>query len=248
MADKPLFRKPTEAEFAESARLARDDRYVRLRALGGRVAALDKLHVQLVDDAQLYASDDLQDQRDAVGHAVLAVVDFLRAQGFGNQTVAPLMRNVSALVERENGSLDLMFAERKRRKGGRPKATITEHERTGILAALVEGWLIIHNEDQRILRLKLAEIARKMKGRWFGDISVSQLKTARDLVKQEARNHPAVQTAQLFYSFFVKTAESFGAEYAFRIMVRWLNDTKVPFGLGEGGISKTPYVSPTAED
>ncbi|MEO6093933.1 MAG: hypothetical protein ABIT04_00560, partial [Novosphingobium sp.] len=129
MGDKPDFRKPTEAEHAEATRQTRQGRYARQRSAGGRVAALDKLHAQLVDDAQLYESDDLQDQRDAVAHALLAVGDFLKAQGFANVTLGPLMRPVAALTERENNSLDLMFAQRAR--GGHPRGTLAHHERSG---------------------------------------------------------------------------------------------------------------------
>ena len=245
MGDKPRFRKPTEAQHTEAARQAQEDRYARQRPAGGRVAALDKLHAQLVDDAQLFESDDLQDQRDAVAHALLAVADYLESLGFAKATLAPLMRPVAALVERENNSLDLMFAQRAR--GGRPKATLTDHERIGILAALAEGWLRTHEKDETTQPAKLADAARKMKGRWFGSVTRAQLETARELVSQEASDHPAVGQARLFTGFFEKTAELFGAENAFGIMVRWLNDTNAPFGFGQRGISKTSSVSPTED-
>lgn len=245
MDDKPPFRRPTEAELAEASRLTRQDRYVRQPPSGRRVAALDKLHSQLVDDAELYESDDLQDQRDAVAHALLAIADYLTVQGFSNATLAPLMRPVAALAERENNSLDLMFSQRAR--GGRPKATLAEHERTGILAALAEGWLRVHEGDDRPQADKLADVARQMKGRWFGTVTRAQLETAREMVSQEAKDHPAVSHARLAYGWFVSAAEKFGAGNAFPIMVRMFNDQKLPFGGGEGGISKTPGVSPTKE-
>jgi hypothetical protein len=245
MGDKPPFRKPTDAEFAEAARQTGQDRYTRQRPQGGRVAALDKLHAQLVDDAQLYESEDSQDQRDAVAHALLAVADFLKAQGFSNPTLAPLMRPVAALVERENNSLDLVFTQRAR--VGRPKATLAEHERSGILAALAEAWLRTHGSDDRPQSGKLADAARKMKGRWFGIVTCAQLETARELVSQETKDHPAVRKARMFYGWYIKTVETFGVENAFPIMVRNLNDTKLPFGAGEGGILKTPGVSPTKD-
>lgn len=245
MGDKPRFRRPTEAEHVEASRQTRQDRYARQRSTGGRVAALDKLHSQLVDDAQLYESDELQDQRDAVAHALLAVADYLKAQGFANATLAPLMRPVAALAERENNSLDLMFAERAR--GGRPKATLADHERTGIIAALAEGWLRTHESEDRSQSEKLADAARKMKGRWFGTVTRAQLESARELVSQEAKDHPAASHARMVYSWFVSTAEMFGADNAFPIMVRFFNDQKLPFGTGEGGILKTPRVSPTKD-
>jgi len=245
MDKKPPFRRPTEAEFAEATRQTRQDRYVRERSFGGRVAALDKLHAQLVDDAQLYESDDLQDQRDAVAHALLAVADFLKAQGFANHTLVPLMRPVAALAERENNSLDLMFTQRAR--PGRPKATLADHERTGILAALAEAWLRTNETDDRPQSDKLAEAARKMTGRWFGSVTRAQLETAREVVSQEASDHPAVGHAKMVCSWHADVVEKFGVENAFPLMVRMFNDIKLPFGGGEGGILKTPRVSP-AED
>ena len=245
MGEKPRFRKPTEAEHAEAARQARQDGYARQRSAGGRVAGLDKLHAQLTDDAQLYESDELQDQRDAVTYALLAVADFLKAQGFANATLAPLMRPVAALAERENNSLDLMFAQRAR--NGRPKATLADHERTGILAALAEGWLRTHPSDNMTQSDKLAAAARKMRGRWFGTVTRAQLETAREVVSQEAKDHPAASHAAMVYGWFVRTAEMFGADNAFPIMVQFFNDQKMPFGAGERGILKTPRVSPTED-
>lgn len=245
MKTKPPFRKPSKEEFAEIAWQAKVVRYERQRSHGGRVAALQVLHDRLADDARLYEHDDLQDQRDAVADALLAVSDFLKAQGFSSATLSPLLRPVAALAERENNSIDLMFAERPR--AGRPKATLSDHERTGILAALAEGWLQTNESDARTQAEKLADAARKMKGKWFGKVTRAQLETARELVRQEARDHPAVCHALLFSDFFAKTVESFGAENAFTMMVQWLNETPALFGFGKGGISKTPRVSPNED-
>jgi hypothetical protein len=243
MISKPPYRMPLEAEFREAKRLAIQQRYLRKPSKGGRVAALSALHTILADDALLYASDDLQDKRDAVAHSLLAVVNYLELQGFDKCTLSPLMRPVAALAERENNSLDLMFAQRAR--NGRPKATLEEHERTGILAVMAETWLLIHVEDERLQKVKLAEAARRMKGRWFGSVTCAQLETAREVVSQEAKDHPAVGAARMFAIQMKNCQEKFGAKEAFAIMVRTLNDLQLPFGAGEGGISKTPPVSPT---
>lgn len=241
----PLIRKPTDIEFAEAAMWVQRNRYTRQPSQGGRVAALDKLHTQLVNDARLYESENLQDQRDAVANTLLAVAGFLKAQGFATATLAPLIRPVAALTERENNSLDQMFAQRAR--AGRPKATLAEHERTGILVALTDLWLIAHAADDRPIADKLADAARKMNGRWFGRVTRAQLETARELVSQEAKDHPAVTQAGIFQTLCAKTENDVGAASAFAIMVRWLNDTKLPFGAGEGGISKTPRITPTKD-
>ncbi|MEO6093039.1 MAG: hypothetical protein ABIT04_08390, partial [Novosphingobium sp.] len=113
--------------------------------------------------------------------------------------------------------------------------------------ALAEAWLRSHGNDDRPQADKLADAARKMKGRWFGTVTRAQLETARDLVSQEAKDHPAASHARMVYSWFVRTAEMFGTDAAFPIMVRFFNDQKLPFGAGEGGISKTPRVSPTED-
>jgi len=243
MDKKPTLSAPNEAMFSEAARIAEHQRYNKHKAQGGRIAALEKLHVRLVDDARLYESDDLQDQRDAVADSLLAIVDYLKAQGFNDATLAPLMRPVAALSERENNSIDLMFAQRARK--GRPRATLAEHERSGILAALSDAWLRSHAEQDQLQSDKLANAARKMKGRWFGNVTRAQLETARELVSQESPDHPAVTTAKRFEQHIAVAEETYGDAGAFTILVRFLNDQKVTFGIGEGGILKTPPISPT---
>ena len=136
-----------------------------------------------------------------------------------------------------------MFAQRARK--GRPRTTLAEHERSGILAALANAWLRSHKEQDRLQSDKLADAARKMKGRWFGNVTRAQLETARELVSQESSNHPAVTTAKNFEQYIASAEEKFGVTGAFSILVRFLNDQKVTFGHGEGGILKTPSISPT---
>src|SRR5690606_26802290 len=101
------------------------------------------------------------------------------------ETLAPILRPALALAERENNNLDQMFAERART--GRPKATIDDLERIGILAALSNFWLKVHQNDGRNQSTKLAEAARKMRGHGFGKVTRANLKTARDTVNQEAK-------------------------------------------------------------
>jgi hypothetical protein len=244
--DVPTFRKPTPAEFKEAASLSIEHRHARLPAETGRVSALNGLHARLASNAALYEQGDLQDQRDAVADSLIAVQKCLRSMGFALATLAPIMRPAQALVERENNSLDPMFCERARI--GRPNATISEHERIGILAAIAEVWLAIHRDDEGTQKQKLSRLSRILVGPWFGKITPSKLKTARDLVLQEAKDHLAVQHAQLYYSMIVKTAETSGAEIAIQIMVRFLNDTPATFGVGKPPISKTPHISPSDDD
>lgn len=243
MSSEPPWRRPYDSEFDFASRQIVAQRHARRKPIGGRVQALNWLHKTLVNDAQLYETGELQNQRDAVVHAMFAVVDYLRAQGFNELTLAPLMRPVVSLCERENGSIDMLFAEPAKRKGGRPKATLTELERWGILGAIAEAWLLIHKQDERTQRLKLADCARRLKGRWFGTVTAANLKTALDLIRQEGKDHSAVRTSKIYFDGFSKGAEMFGPQVAFDILIRMLNDVKLPFGAGEGGIAKTPPVS-----
>lgn len=245
MSGDPPWRKPYESEFqfAHEATIAK--RYVRRRPIGGRVQALNWLHTTLVNDAQLYETGELQNQRDAVVHAIFAVVDYLRAQGFTEGTLVHLMRPAFALGERENGSIDMLFAEPVKRQGGRPKATLTQLERQGILGAIAEAWLLIHKQDERTQKQKLADCARRLNGRWFGTVTGANLKTALDLIRQEGKDHPAVRTSKIYFDGFLQGSELFGPQVAFDILIRMLNDQKLSYGAGEGGIAKTSPVSPS---
>lgn len=239
---KPLLRLPTDEEMERAEQRTYQTRFDRRRPKGGRVRALDLLHINLVNHAKLYESDNLQDQRDAVALTIFAVHGYLSEQGFAPLTLAPLMRPAAALAERENNSLDMLFAQRAR--GGRPKTTLGEHERTGILAELANLWLRIHADQEHPQKVKLAQAARNMHGRWFdGPVTVARLESAREIVSQESRNHPAVFAARSYADSIEKVIELFGLHGSFAIMLRMLNSRKLPFGAGEGGISKTPHVS-----
>ncbi len=103
-----------------------------------------------------------------------------------------------------------MFAERAR--DGRRRPAIDELERAGILAALANFWLKIHQNDGRDQSTKLAEAARKMRGHWFGKVTRANLKTARDMVSQEAKDHPSVVAANLFDQMLNDTLECVGED------------------------------------
>ncbi len=230
MTKKPRPTKPTKAVFEEAARLTKEDRYVKRKPRGGRVAALDLLFRHLVEEGRLYESEDIQDQRDAVANAMLAISDFLETQGFPLAAIAPVMRPVAALVEREGNSPDPIFAQRDR--AGRPKDTLAHHERKGTLAALANHWLSLRSTDEHSQSDKLSEAARKMNGPWFGKITRAQLETAREFVSQESKDHPAVKKAAMIKDQLEKAADKFGSENAFDIMLHWLND--VPLVVGNG--------------
>lgn len=203
---------------------------------------LAKLRSRLAISATLYQGNVLDHQRRSVMSALFAVADFLEAQGFPPESLPPILRPALALAERENNNLDQMFAQRAR--GGRPKATMDHHDRTGILAAFASAWLRMNEGDGRPQRDKLAEAARKMRGGWFGDVTRSSLKTAREVVSQEAKSHPAVVVADAFDDLFKQAVALVGRAGAFQFMTDYVNDAPA---ARMKGIWKTPPVSSAEE-
>lgn len=197
-------------------------RYDRLPIRGGRVRTLERLHEALVDNARLYEGS-LQDQRDAVAGSLGAVKDYLILQGFAPATIDPVIRPIIALVERELNILDPLFTERPRK--GRPKRSLESENRTGAIAAIAEFWLSGLKQDDRKQSLKLAELARRLSGGWFGNLTATKIKQAREIVSQEPKDHPAVTWAELYLSHLEFAADNFGHQGAIEIVVRNLNRT-----------------------
>lgn len=196
------------------------------------------LRDQLTICAMHFHSDNIDRQRQAVMSALFAVTDFLAAQAFPPEILFPLMRPAIALAERENNAIDALFAQRPR--GGRPKATIDELERVGILAAFANAWLLIHEHDGRDQRAKLSVAAREMSGGWFGDVSRAKLKAAREMVSQEGPSHPSVIVAGEFSRYFDEAIEMVGRSKAFKYMILFVNNSPASRSTG---ILKTPPVS-----
>lgn len=245
-SDPPPLRLPTDEEFEVARQQSAAGNYERRKAQGGPEWALWSLHRRLVTFAQLYETCDLQDQRDAVASSVLAIHDYLIGRGFAPASLGPLLRVVAALGERENGSLDLLFCERA--KSGRPKSTLADQNRAGVLAALASLWLELHPDDDRKQMQKLSDAARSMKGRWFGKIEAANLKTARDLAMQEAKDHPTVMEATRFRSDVIEPArQKFGDASIWAVLVRFLNDMSSMYD-GALKIEKTRSISPSEDD
>jgi hypothetical protein len=203
---------------------------------------LERLRSRLAMSGALYASDVLDHQRTAVVRALFAVQDFLEAHGFPPETLPPVLRPAFALMERENNNVDQMFAQRAR--GGRPKASLDQHDRTGILAAFANAWLRIHQNDGRSHANKLDEAARKLRGGWFGMVTRSNLKSAREFVSQEASGHPAVVISGVFDELFEQAFALAPPGAAFELMRDYVNVSPVSRITG---ISKTPTVSAARE-
>lgn len=245
MNGSPPFPNPTEKLFSAAAELVSHDCFARGPAKTEIREAIHALNLRLTDNAALYLRGKLQDKRDAVADSLLAVEGFLADQGLSRLALLPLLRPVEALVERENNTIDPLFAERPR--GGKPKRTLDRLNRIGILAALADAWLDAHAGDDRPQKLLLDEARRTFRGRWFKNLTSAQLKTARDLVSQEAADHPSVEKAKLTRADIDRTAELFGLKNAIAIMVRYLNECPPSFAFGNGRILDTPHVSPSGE-
>lgn len=218
--DKSRLPTPTEAKLEEADRNANLHRYDRKRAKGGRVSALNLLNEILVANAKLYQGS-AQDKRDAIVGQLIAIQKFLADQGFALPTLEPLMHPVTALVEREGNRLDPVFAERI--GSGRPKRRLEDESRTGAIAAISEVWLDSLSGDDRTQDEKFAQLARKISGGWFGELSEAKIKSAREIVSQESSDHPAASWAALYRNELSSALEKFSYWGAIAIVVRNLN-------------------------
>lgn len=243
MKKAPPFPKPTEKQFVAAAELVSRDCFARGAAKTEIREAIHTLNLRLADNAALYLRGNLQDQRDAVAETLLAVEGFLADQGLSRFALVPILRPVEALVERENNTRDPLFSEGIR--GKRPKRTLDRLNRIGILAALADAWLNAHAGDGRSQKLLLDEARRSFKGRWFKNLTSAQLKTARDMVNQEAADHLAVEQARRTRADIDRAAELYGPKNAITIMVRYLNECPPSFAFGNMKILETPAVSPS---
>lgn len=182
---------------------------------------LGLLRERLTECAELYLTADLNGQRLAITDTLLAIAAYLQGRDFPPEALLMLIRPGLALAARQGNRLDPLFSERPR--GGRPSKTANDHMRTAILAVLADAWLRARQDDPREQSLKLAEAARMMSGGWFGNMSGAKLKAAREIIRQEAKDHLAVEFAEGFGRLFHKVAAQFGVERAFRMMVRYID-------------------------
>lgn len=200
---------------------------------------LDKLRERLSDSAKLYLTSDVDSQRLAVATALFEAARYFEGQDFSPDSLLPIIRPAMALADRENNSIDRLFSQRPR--SGRPKSTTGDHMRVAILAVLANAWLRMHRNDGRRQSSQLAEAARHMDGPWFKGVSGATLKTAREIISREAKDHVAVEFAERFSMFFEKAVAAWGERRAFSLMVRYVNEHEIS---RTSGIFKTPNVFP----
>lgn len=200
-------------------------------------ANLNGLRGRLADLSKLYLTPNLDQQRLAVTSALLEVAEYLKGSGFPEHSILPLIRPAQALADRENNALDEMFSQRPRK--GRPSLAATAHMRTAILAVLANAWLKLHESDDRKQSAKLAEAARKMRASGLYGVTSAMLKTAREIVSRETKEHLVVEFSDRFAAFYDKVAATVGERRAFAIMARYVGEHEVNHALG---ILKTPPV------
>ncbi len=183
----------------------------------------------LVECSKLYLTGDLDNQRLAVTCALHQIARHFESRGFAVRSLAayyPSGAGARRTPEQRNRS-DVCAVGC---GAGRPRATTDMHLRTAILAVFADVWLKMRKNDGRTQSAKLAEAARKMRGPWFGQTSGAKLKTAREVVSQESKDHLAVEFAERFRLFFDNAIAILGAESAFPLMARYINGHEVGQG------------------
>lgn len=199
---------------------------------------LETLREYLVECAKLYLTADLDRQRLAVASALYATAKYLEALQFPPETILPIMRPATALAEREINALDEMFSQRPRK--GRPNLRTTAHMRIAILAVLANAWLKSHETDDRKQSAKLADAARKLRSSGLTGVTGATLKTAREIVSREPKDHLVNEFSNRFATFYDKAAATVGEGRAFALMARYVAEHEVNSALG---IFETPSVS-----
>lgn len=227
MTDKPKFLDLTPEQHKAVDEQIEATRFEREQATGPLHWGLTVLHGELAQMAKLYRSGEKQDQGDAIVGQIFAVQRFLRSQGITEQTVEPMMRPITALNERENNRLDPLFNERKR--GGKPSRSLADYERIGALATLADAYLLLNSDQEGRTEQKLRRFAREASCDWFGTLTYSKVKAARELVSQENTEHPAVSWARL-YRTHIDAVESYGGEQAgYDILLRFIHKHKANY-------------------
>ncbi|MXP10757.1 hypothetical protein [Pseudoblastomonas halimionae] len=221
--DEPLkgWRAPTEEEYRFADEHVDERLFERGPANSAVQWGLWTLHEELAAAARFYRAADLQGQRDAVFASLFAVERYLKSQGFSEATTEPLIRPAEALVDREANRRDLLFCERKR--SGAPSRTVADYNKIGAIAALAEAWLALHKDGDGKVADKLKRFIRHVEGPWLCNLTLSRVKAAREMVSQEAKDHPAVEWANRYRNWLAESARLGGPAAAIRTVARILN-------------------------
>jgi hypothetical protein len=222
VTEKEKGREPTDEEYIHSDILSEQARFDRLPSNEAIKLALTVLHDELSLAAQNYKMTDLQRQRDAIVKSSYSVQRFLSSCGFHHSIGQPLIRPAQALIEREHNRLDPLFCERKR--SGKPSRSLEDYERIGAIAALSEAWLELHQTQDLKVPQKLQRLIRQISGPWFGDLSLSRVTAAREMVSGEGKDHFAVKWAAQYRAIIESDKTWEGLEAAINNVARTLNE------------------------
>ena len=188
MAKGPTPPRPTSKDIRRLVGEHMDDQHLRQPANGGRVEALDQLHAELVSHAREYAKGPLT-QRQAVCDTIMSISEYLKAQGFSVQTLTPLHRVLTAIVDvTQSNQPDPLFAEKMRKAKGR--RTKDADILTGHLAAMAKAGLKLSSSDEGDVSTKLKRLIRHLSGDYFGKVTAKRLSTARTYLNQSDKSDP----------------------------------------------------------
>lgn len=194
---------PTKAEVRQLVSEHLAEQYVRGASSVDPSIGLERLHELLTQSAQAYETGPSQ-QREAICETVIAVSDFLKGQGFGVATLAPLSRVVRSIVELCNQNRpDPLFCERPKRIT--PSRRLDDAVRQGHLAALADAWLKSYSNEEGGRVKTLERAARQMSGAHFGTLSKTMLNTAMTYQRQEGHH-------ELVYLSFQQMQAALAAE------------------------------------
>lgn len=211
---------PSREQKAQAAKEAAKLRYARSPATIGRIEAFNLLELKLVDHARLYETGEAQDQRDAIAASIKDVSEYLTSRGLALAAQRPLMRTLSALVERENGALDPLFCERANRaKGGRPSKSVGLHQQDGAIAAFANYWLKHHADKTRPVKDQFPEVARRLENKGLGSVNAARIKQAREVVSREVADHPARSMHDMIAGWLEQAAHDHGELNAIGVML-----------------------------
>lgn len=191
----------------------------------GKIESLSLLDAILAKNTETYENGSWQDRRDAIANCLLSVATYLSENGIDLRHLRPILHPVESLTERENNRLDPIFCERVR--AGKPTRSLAQNQQDGIIAAIANHWLA-HNADSTTpMQNRLNAAARQMQNANLGVVSAARVKQARELVSQEAADHPARLMADVVNSWLERASNDYGVANAIGIILSMIEQSGV---------------------
>lgn len=191
----------------------------------GIIESLSLLDAILAKNADIYENGTRQDRRDAICNCLLSVASYLSENGVTHRHLTPILHAVESLTERENNRLDPIFCERVR--VGKPTRSLVQNQQDGVIAAIANHWLE-HNADSSVpMRNRLDAAARLMRNAGLGRVLAARVKQARELVSQEAADHPATVMSETVTTWLSRASDDYGAQRAIGIILPMIAQASV---------------------